>query len=192
MAAVACEDAEPNATVEPTLPGTLVELFLFPGDHPLWGDLDADVLIIEELLSSIVMGTPVDLKAGTGASKREIVTIRRGWGGKEVEIEAFDGRTWLSDRSMAINIAFRDGTIWSVRPVIGCDVISEGRVTNCLAVPDHWELLHRNEAVVSTAAEWFERVEEYMPSVEHYGLYASVNRSRSPGQAITKAIESEH
>ena len=187
VAAVACEDAEPNATVEPTLPGTLVEVtdvevvyasrerqppFLFPGDYdPLWGDLDADVPIIEELLSSIVTGTPVDLKAGTGASKREIVTIRRGWGGKEVEIEAFDGRTWLSDRSMAINIAFRDGTIWSVRQVIGCDVISEGRVTNCLAVPDHWELLHRNEAVVSTAlTEWFQRVREYMPSVEHYGL----------------------
>ena len=187
VAAVACEDAEPNATVEPTLPGTLVEVtdvevvyasrerhppFLFLGDYdPLWGDLDADVPIIEELLNSIVMGTPVDLKAGTGASKREIVTIRTGWGGKEVEIEAFDGRTWLSDRSMAINIAFRDGTIWSVRQVIGCDVISEGRVTNCLAVPDHWELLHRNEAVVSTAlTEWFERVEEYMPSVEHYGL----------------------
>ena len=188
VAAVACEDAEPNATVEPTLPGTLVEVtdvevvyasrerhpppFLFLGDYdPLWGDLDADVPIIEELLNSIVMGTPVDLKAGTGASKREIVTIKTGWGGKEVEIEAFDGRTWLSDRSMAINIAFRDGTIWSVRQVIGCDVISEGRVTNCLAVPDHWELLHRNEAVVSTAlTEWFERVEEYMPSVEHYGL----------------------
>ena len=26
VAAVACEDAEPNATVEPTLPGTLVEV----------------------------------------------------------------------------------------------------------------------------------------------------------------------
>ena len=146
--------------------------FLFPGDYdPLWGDLDADVPIIEELLNSIVMGTPVDLKAGTGASKREIVTIKTGWGGEEVEIEAFDGRTWLSDRSMAINIAFRDRTIWSIRPVIGCDVISEGRVTNCLAMPDHWELLHRNGVVVSTAlTEWFERVEEYMPSVEHYGV----------------------
>ena len=56
--------------------------FLFPGDYdPLWGDLDADVPIIEELLNSIVMGTPVDLKAGTGASKREIVTIKTGWGG---------------------------------------------------------------------------------------------------------------
>ena len=170
--------------------------FLFLGDYdPLWGDLDADVPIIEKLLNSIVMGTPVDLKAGTGASKREIVTIKTGWGGEEVEIKAFDGRTWLSDLSMAINIAFRDGTIWSVRQVIGCDVISEGRVTNCLAVPDHWELLHRNEVVVSTAlTEWFERVEDYMPSVEHSGLadpgYASVNRSRSPGQAITKAIES--
>ena len=187
VAAVACEDAEPNATVEPTLPGTLVEVtdvevvyasrerqppLLLLGDYdPLWGDLDADVPIIEELLNSIVMGTPVDLKAGTGASKREIVTIKTGWGGDEVEIEAFDGRTWLSHRSMAINIAFRDGTIWSVRQVIGCDVISEGRVTNCLAVPDHWELLHRNEVVVSTTlTEWFERVEEYMPSVEHYGL----------------------
>ena len=146
--------------------------FLFPGDYdPLWGDLDADVPIIEELLNSIVMGTPVDLKAGTGASKREIVTIKTGWGGDEVEIEAFDGRTWLSGHSMAINIAFRDGTIWSVRQVIGCDVISEGRVNNCLPVPDHWELLHRNGVVVSTAlTEWFERVEEYMPSVEHYGV----------------------
>ena len=187
VATVACEDAEPNATVEPTLPGTLVEVtdvevvyasrerqppFLFPGDYdPLWGDLDTDVPIIEKLLNSIVMGTPVDLKAGTGASKREIVTIKTGWGGDEVEIEAFDGRAWLSDRSMAINIAFRDGTIWSVRQVIGCDVISEGRVNNCLAVPDHWELLHRKGVVVSTAlTEWFERVEEYMPSVEHYGV----------------------
>ena len=72
---------------------------------------------------------------------------------------------------MAINIAFRDRTIWSVRQVIGCDVISEGRVNNCLPVPDHWELLHRNGVVVSTAlTEWFERVEEYMPSVEHYGV----------------------
>ena len=187
VAAVACEDAEPNATAEPPLPGPLVEAtdvdvvyasrerqppFLLTGDYdPLWGDLDSDVPIIEELLNSIVMGTPVDLKASTGASKREIVTIKTGWGGDEVEIEAFDGRTWLSDRSTAINIAFRDGTIWSVRQVIGCDVIPEGRVTNCLAVPDHWELLHRNGAVVSTAlTEWFERVEEYMPSVEHYGV----------------------
>ena len=187
VAAVACEDAEPNATVEPTLPGPLVEVtdvevvyasrerqppFLLTGDYdPLWGDLDTDVPIIEKLLNSIVMGTPVDLKAGTGASKREIVTMKTGWGGDEVEIEAFDGRTWLSDRSMAINIAFRDGTIWSVRQVIGCDVISEGRVNNCLAVPDHWELLHHKGVVVSTAlTEWFERVEEYMPSVEHYGV----------------------
>ena len=146
--------------------------FLFPGDYdPIWGDLDTDVPIIEKLLNSIVMGTPVDLKAGTGASKREIVTIKTGWGGEEEEIEAFDGRTWLSDRSMAINIAFRDRTIWSVRQVIGCEIISEGRVNNCLPVPDHWELLHRNGVVVSTAlTEWFERVEEYMPSVEHYGV----------------------
>ena len=145
---------------------------LLTGDYdPLWGDLDSDVPIIEELLNSIVMGTPVDLKASTGASKREIVTIKRGWGRDEVEVETFDGRTWLSDYGMAINIAFRDGTIWSVRQVIGCDVIPEGRVTNCLGVPDHWELLHRNGAVVSTAlTEWFERVEEYMPSVEHYGV----------------------
>ena len=69
---------------------------------------------------------------------------KKGWGGDEVEVEIFDGRTWLSDYSMAINIAFRDGTIWSVRQVIGCDVIPEGRVNNCLPVPDHWELLHRN------------------------------------------------
>ena len=146
--------------------------FLFPGDYdPLWGDLGTDVPIIEKFLNSIVMGTSVDLKASTGASKREIVTIKRGWGGDEVEIEAFDGRTWLSDYSMAINIAFRDGTTWSVRQVIGCDVIPEGRVNNCLPVPDHWELLHRNGVVVSTAlTEWFERVEEYMPSVEHYGV----------------------
>ena len=146
--------------------------FLFPGDYdPLWGDLGTDVPIIEKLLNSIVMGTSVDLKASTGASKREIVTIGRGWGGDEVEVEIFDGRTWLSDYSMAINIAFRDGTIWSVRQVIGCDVIPEGRVNNCLPVPDHWELLHRNGVVVSTAlTEWFERVEEYMPSVEHYGV----------------------
>ncbi len=97
VAAVACKDAEPNATVEPTLPVPLVEAtnvevvyasrerqppFLFTGDYdPLWGDLDTDEPIIEKLLNSIVIGTPVDLKAGTGASKREIVTIKTGRGG---------------------------------------------------------------------------------------------------------------
>ena len=72
---------------------------------------------------------------------------------------------------MAINIVFRDGTIWSVRQVIGCNVISEGRVTNCRPVPDHWELRHRNGVVVSTAlTEWFQRAQEHMPRVEYLEL----------------------
>ena len=73
--------------------------------------------------------------------------------------------------ALAMNLRFRNGTTWSVRQLIRCDLTSEGKKTNCLAVPDHWELLHRNEVVVSTAlTEWFQRVREYMPSVEHYGV----------------------
>ena len=63
LTVVACNDAETQPTVEPTLPVPLVEAadvevvyasrerqppFLFPGDYdPLWGDLDADVPIID-------------------------------------------------------------------------------------------------------------------------------------------------
>jgi hypothetical protein len=163
VAAVACEDAEPNATVEPTLPGTLVEVtdvevvyasrerqppFLFLGDYdPLWGDLDTDAPIIDWLLRAIAGGTPVEI------------------------MEIDEERTWTPYSSLIMNLRFRNGTTWSVRTAIKCDFTSEGRKTNCLSVPDHWELLHRNEVVVSTAlTEWFQRVREYMPSVEHYAL----------------------
>ena len=78
---------------------------------------------------------------------------------------------WTPYSSLVINLRFRNGTTWSVRQAIRCDLTSEGRKTNCLLVPDHWELLHRNEVVVSTAlTEWFQRVREYMPGVEHYAL----------------------
>ena len=80
-----------------------------------------------------------------------------------------EGRTWTGYSSLIMNLRFRNGTTWSVRTAIRCDVTSEGRKTKCLPVPDHWELLHRNEVVVSTAlTEWFERVQEYMPTVESY------------------------
>ena len=76
---------------------------------------------------------------------------------------------WTSYSSLVMNLRFRNGTIWSVQQLIRCDLTSEGKKTKCLAVPDHWELLHRNEVVVSTAlTEWFERVQEYMPKVEDY------------------------
>ena len=173
-------DAEPANTVVPTSPLTvnLAEVkvvyasrvhqprILFPGDYdPLWADLDTDGLIIENLLRSIAGGRPVDLRAG--ASNREVVTIRTAWGMEEEDIEVFDDRALLSERSLVINIAFRDGTVWSVRQVRGCDVLPEGRLTNCRPVPDHFELLHRDEVVVSAPlGEWFGRVDEYMPSVE--------------------------
>ena len=140
--------------------------FLFPGDYgPLWAYLDTDAPIIDELLSSIAAGTPVDPRAG--ASNREVVTIRTGWGMEEEDIEVFDGRTWRSGHSLAINVAFRDDTTWSVRQVMGCDVLPEGRLTNCRPVPDHFELLHRDGVVVSTPlTEWFGRIDEYMLPVE--------------------------
>ncbi|MCY4114599.1 MAG: BsuPI-related putative proteinase inhibitor [Chloroflexi bacterium] len=79
--------------------------------------------------------------------------------------------TWTSYSGLVINLRFLNGTTWSVQQLLKCDLTSEGRETNCLPVPDHWELLHRNEVVVSTAlTEWFQRVEEYMPSVEYYAL----------------------
>ena len=95
-------------------------------------------------------------------------------GGAPVEVGEVneDGESkWTSYSSLVINLRLRTGTIWSVRQLISCDLTPEGGKTNCLPVPDHWELLHRNELVVSTAlTEWFQRVEEYMPSVEHYAL----------------------
>ena len=171
---------EPADTVVPTSPLTvgLGEVrvvyasrerqppFLFPGDYdPLWAGLDTDAPIIDDLLSSIAVGTPVDMRAG--ASNSEAVTIRRGWGMEEEDIEVFDDRALLSERSLAVNIAFADGTVWSVRQVRGCDVLPEGRLDNCRPVPDHFELLHSDEVVVSAPlTEWFGRVDEYMPSVE--------------------------
>ena len=80
-------------------------------------------------------------------------------------------RIWTSYSSLVMNLRFRNGATWSIRTAIRCDITSEGRKTNCLPVPDHWEILHRNEVVVSTAlTEWFQRVREYMPSVERYVL----------------------
>ena len=114
---------------------------------PLWGDLDADAPIIDRLLRAIAGGTPAEI------------------------VETDEERIWTWFSSLIMNIRFRNGTTWSVRTAIKCDFTSEGRKTNCLSVPDHWELLHRNEVVVSTAlTEWFQRVREYMPSVEHYAL----------------------
>ena len=111
---------------------------------PLWGDLDADAPIIKRLLRAISHGTPVEI------------------------VETDEERIWTPYSSLVMNLRFRNGTTWSVQQLIRCDLTSEGRETNCLPVPDHWELLHRNEVVVSTAlTEWFQRVQEYMPSVEH-------------------------
>ncbi len=176
MAVAGCADAEPNATGEPAVPTsaqvatptpsvaappspapTDVEVVYastrrpLPWDQgeydPLWGDLDADAPIIDRLLRGIAGGTPVEI------------------------VEMDEERIWTSYASLVINLRFRNGATWSVRQMIRCDLTSEGRKTNCLPVPDHWELLHRNEVVVSTAlTKWFQRVREYMPSVEHYAL----------------------
>ena len=160
VAAVACEDAEPQPTAKPTLPVPLVDatdvevVYASPrrplpwdrGEYdPLWGDLDADAPIIDQLLRAIERGTPVEV------------------------VDVDEKRTWTGYSSLIMNLRFRNGTTWSVRTAIRCDVTSEGRKTKCLPVPDHWELLHRNEVVVSTAlTEWFERVQEYMPTVKSY------------------------
>ena len=124
---------------------------LRPGDYnPLWGDLDADVSVIEQLLKAIAMGTVGPVRAEEGIA--------------------------FSDRGLAVNVRFRDGTIWSVKQVIKCNLTPEGRMTNCVSVPDqyHWNLLHPNQTAFSrlmtdrALTEWFERVEEYMPKVEDY------------------------
>ena len=179
LAVAACNDAEPNATGEPTVPSsaqvatpkpsvtappsplpvaaTDVETvyvspaYPLPWDQgeydPLWGDLDADAPIINRLLRAIEGGMPVEA----------------------VDVDVDEKPIWTSYSSLVMNLRFRNGTTWSVRQLIRCDLTSEGKKTNCLAVPDHWELLHRNEVVVSTAlTEWFERVQEYMPTVEYY------------------------
>ena len=177
MVAVAgCADAEPKSTGVPRVPtsaqvatptpsvtappwpapadATDVEVvyaspaYPLPWDQgeydPLWGDLDTDAPIIDRLLRAIEGGMPVE------------------------EVEVDEKPIWTSYSSLVMNLRFRNGTTWSVRQLIRCDLTSEGRKTNCLAVPDHWELLHRNEVVVSTAlTEWFERVQEYMPTVEY-------------------------
>ena len=162
VATVACEDSEPRPAAEPTLPVPLVDAtevdvvyaspaYPLPWDQgeydPLWGDLEQDAPIIDRLLRAIAGGTPVEI------------------------MEIDEERTWTPYSSLIMNLRFRNGTTWSVRTAIRCDITSEGRKTKCLPVPDHWELLHRNEVVVSTAlTEWFQRVREYMPSVEHYVL----------------------
>ena len=124
---------------------------LRPGDYnPLWGDLDADVFVIEQLLKAIAMGTVGPVSAEEGIA--------------------------FSDRGLAVNVRFRDGTIWSVKQVIKCNLTPAGRMTNCVSVPDqyHWNLLHPNQIAFSrlmtdrALTEWFERVEEYMPKVEDY------------------------
>ncbi len=124
---------------------------LRPGDYnPLWGDLDADVSVIEQLLKAIAMGTVDRVREEEGIA--------------------------FSDRGLAVNVRFRDGTIWSVKQVIKCNLTPEGRMTNCVSVPDHyhWNLLHPNQITFSrllterALTEWFERVEEYMPKVEDY------------------------
>ena len=124
---------------------------LRPGDYnPLWGDLDTDVSVIEQLLKAIAMGTVDRVREEEGIS--------------------------FSDRGLAVNVRFRDGTIWSVKQVIKCNLTPEGRMTNCVSVPDHyhWNLLHPNQIAFSrllterALTGWFERVEEYMPRVEDY------------------------
>ena len=179
-AAAGCADAEPNAMGGPTVPTstqvatltppvspppspvtadpTAVEVVyasparpLLPWDQgeydPLWGDLDTDAPIIDWLLRAIAGGTPVEI----------------------VEID--EERAWTPYSSLVMNLRFRNGTTWSIRQAIRCDITSEGRKTSCLPVPDYWELLHRNEVVVSAAlTEWFERAQEYMPRVEYLEL----------------------
>ena len=179
LSVAGCADAEPDATGEPavstsaqvatptpsvTAPpspapavATAVEVvyaspaYPLPWDQgeydPLWGDLDADAPIIDRLLRAIAGATPVEI------------------------MEVDDDRIWTWYSSFVINLRFRNSTTWSVRTAIRCDLTLEGRKTHCLPVPDHWELLHRNEVVVSTAlTEWFQQVREYMPSVEQYAL----------------------
>lgn len=181
VAAPGCGDADSTSAAGPTLPPTLdagdVRVvyasrerqppLLFTGDYdPLWGDLVADAPIVEELLNAMVLGLPVDPEATSRASNIEIVTIVRGWGREEEEVEAIDGRAWISDHSLTVNVVFNDGTVWSARQVIGCDVKPEGILTGCRPMPDHWELLHRDETVLSKAlTEWFQHIEEYMPQV---------------------------
>ena len=116
---------------------------LMPGDYdPLWGDIDADTPIIDRLLRGIVGGTPVE-------TDEELIRN--------------------SERSLTISVRFSDGTTWSVREVRRCELTSDGSMTNCLYVPNHWQLLHSNEIIVSTGlTDWFERVEEYMPRVRDF------------------------
>ena len=180
MVAVAgCADAEPNATGEPTVPAsaqvatpkpsvttppsppvdpTEIEVVYAspaypqlwgPGEYdPLWGDLDADAPIIDRLLRAIEGGTPVEM-VGVVKMAEEL--------------------TRAPHSNLVMNLRFRDGTTWSVRHAIRCDLTSEGKKTNCLILADHWEVLPRNEVVASTAlTEWFERVQEYMPTVKYY------------------------
>ena len=59
-------------------------------------------------------------------------------------------------------------------------------------MPDHWELLHRNEVVVSTAlTEWFERVQEYMPTREGAGTCSAryLNAPRLETFVVEKVLD---
>ena len=136
MVAVAgCADAEPKSTGVPRVPtsaqvatpspsltappsptpadATDVEVVCaspaYPlpwdqGDYdPLWGDLDADAPIIDRLLRAIAGGTPVEI------------------------MEIDEERTWTPYSSLIMNLRFRNGTTWSVRTAIRCDITSEGR-----------------------------------------------------------------
>ena len=106
--------------------------------------------VIEQLLKAIAMGTVDRVREEEGIA--------------------------FSDHGLAVNVRFRDGTIWWVKQVIKCNLTPEGRMTNCVSVPDHyhWNLLHPNQIAFSrllterALTEWFERVEEYMPKVEDY------------------------
>lgn len=88
-----------------------------------------------------------------------------------------EGDLEFSDRSLTNNTRFLDGTNWSVRQVWRCDLSSEGNRKNCLPVPDHWQLAHSGEVIVSEAlTDWFKRVEEYMPVVEPLEFPESATR----------------
>ena len=158
VAASACDDTEPGATAEPTpvpVDATDVDVvyasherqppFLMPGDYdPLWGDLDSDAPIIDQLLRGIEGGTPVDIQ---------------------------EEGTMLSNIPLVMNVRFLDGTTWSVRQATRCQLDAEGRPRNCRDVPDHWHLLHQDETIVSRAlTEWFQRVHEHMPGVEYFEI----------------------
>ena len=132
VAVAACNDAEPNATVEPTVhssaqvatpkPSVTTSPSLLPvaatdvdvvyaspayplpwdrGEYdPLWGDLEADAPIINRLLHAIEGGLPVEA----------------------VDVDVDEKPIWTSYSSLVMNLRFRNGTTWSVRQLIRCDL----------------------------------------------------------------------